>query len=337
MEVERLTDRQSLDPAGNGEDYVKVLTTGGPKVTLKKVEILPGASSQVPVGTSIQGKLRNPITVGNSVSFCFGSGSLSHVKKIEIDSKGVVLLQTGTSVYRLDIDDSNFVARLRSLQYLRRGYLDFDEVMPDGFYDGGHSMTFSIQDGRLDVNRGNREFILVNAERDHNLAAKVACAREFVASATMLQARVQMLAMFVSNLFGGSQMVKGGDIDFSQLVEEDVQQHFTQVRGVGNAVLLGSLNYGFCRHRAILFKYLADRLGIPSRLVRGKQSDWHVWNIVNIDGKNYVVDVMQQPWKLLEEDSRDVEHYRRVFMSRVGKRVYGGIGGHSIGMDSEKS
>lgn len=58
---------------------------------------------------------------------------------------------------------------------------------------------------------------------------------------------------------------------------------------LGSMVLpLGSLTIGLARHRALLFKVLADSVGIPCRLVKGKQytgSDDVAMNYVKIDGR----------------------------------------------------
>ena len=53
-------------------------------------------------------------------------------------------------------------------------------------------------------------------------------------------------------------------------------------------VLIGELRVGICRHRALLFKYLADLLGLRCRVARGEYRygrgaddvDGHAWNVV---------------------------------------------------------
>eukprot|EP00741_Cyanophora_paradoxa_P000655 tig00000430_g631.t1 len=95
---------------------------------------------------------------------------------------------------------------------------------------------------------------------------------------------------------------------------------------------------GVCRHRALLFKYVADRIGLPCRLVRGHMnaerdlaSGAHVWNVVLIAGKHYLCDVMIYPGELYEEGSEKAQLYVRI--ERVGARGHvaaGGIGGSSV-------
>jgi len=248
---------------------------------------------------------------------------------VQVTTEGVVNLRTSTSVYKLVVAEAH-AGRLRSLKYLRRNYLDYNEEMPDGFYDGGHGMTFRVgADGKLGVS-SSREVILVDAGKDVTLGPKLEMARKFIENARTLQEKIQMLAMFVSNSLGGSQLVPGSSMPgIVDLTDQDVDQRKMSGKNAGDILMLGHLNYGVCRHRALMFKYLADRLGIPSRLVRGKTSDWHVWNVVQLHGKNYVVDVMQQPWNLMEENSPEVDQYKRIF-NRRGVRVMAGIGGRSI-------
>jgi len=319
-----------LNPVQNDRDYVEILTAHSPHVRVTKTQILPGCRSRVPVGDIMQGILQRSICPGRSVEFKDVAMSTSTITSVRVTPEGAVFLQTDTSVYKLDVDRA---ARLRSLGYLRRGYLDYDEKMPDGFYDGGHSMGFELDDEeRLSLScTSSREVLLVDSNNDPALAFKLEVARQFIEDANTVQAKVQMLAVFVSNSLGGSQMIQGGGKRWLlELTHGDIEQRKMRAKNSGDIVMLGHLNYGVCRHRAIMFKYLADRLGIPSRLVRGQQYGvWHVWNVVQLGSKNYVVDVMQQPWRLMEENSKEVNDYRRVF-SEKGRQAFGGIGGCSI-------
>ncbi|EKD47821.1 MAG: hypothetical protein ACD_65C00273G0003 [uncultured bacterium] len=330
--MERLpTKRKVLNPTLSDRDYVEALTAGFPRVALIKIQIKSGCTSSVLVGTQLDGILQVPIVVGGRVRFDEGKSSVSEIVEVRVEADGKIFLETATSVYRLRIDQTH-AGRFRSLQYLRRGYLDFDEQIPNGFYDGGHKMQFAIDsDGRLECESSDRELIFVDAIRDTCLQSKVEGARKFIESAPTTQAKIQMLAMFVSNALGGSQMVADGYGDIVQLTEANIQRCKISRANVDDVVLLGYLNHGVCRHRAILFKYLADRLGIQSRLVRGKQArdQWHCWNVVELDGKNYIVDVMQQPWKLIEEGSPEVDIYRRATHEK-GRRIFAGMGGGSI-------
>jgi len=328
---DKVKTRKILNPALDDNDYVKALTSGLPRISLVKEKIFPGCVSDLAVGSRLDGTLRFPISVGHRIRFQDTSNMSSSIISVKVQDDGAVLLRTETSVYRLFVYNAH-LSRLRALQYLKRGYLNFDEEMPDGFFDGGHDAQFYVgSNGNLEVESFDRELIVVDSKIDKELKLKVDHAIKFLSSATDLRTKIQMLAIFVSNSLGGSKMAQPGSIHISELNEADMSTKTRSFGNVNNVLLLGCLNYGVCRHRAILFKYLADRVGIPSRLIRGKlhTGGWHVWNVVCINGKNYVVDVMQQPWNLIEEGSPEVDIYMRVTHER-GQRVLHGMGGESI-------
>jgi hypothetical protein len=76
-------------------------------------------------------------------------------------------------------------------------------------------------------------------------------------------------------------------------------------------VPIGSLSIGFCRHRAILFKSLADFIGLPCRIAQGCKycSAPHRSScLVKIDNerrfvREYVVDLVVEPGRLSSPDS----------------------------------
>ena len=63
---------------------------------------------------------------------------------------------------------------------------------------------------------------------------------------------------------------------------------------------------GLRRHRALLFKAVADRLGVPSRLVRGRYycgSEDAAANVVVVGGSELFVDVMREPGAIYSPDN----------------------------------
>eukprot|EP00966_Prymnesium_polylepis_P184825 4283576-Prymnesium_polylepis.1 len=93
---------------------------------------------------------------------------------------------------------------------------------------------------------------------------------------------------------------------------------------------------GVCRHRSLLFKVLCDQLrheaehtSLRCRLVRGnyehdaRSGGGHAWNVVLLDGKNYLCDVMHDPGTLYEIDSEKAKHYKRLSLG-------GGLGADSV-------
>ena len=69
---------------------------------------------------------------------------------------------------------------------------------------------------------------------------------------------------------------------------------------------IGQLRCGLRRHRALLFKAVADRLGVPSRLVRGRYycgSEDAAANVVVVGGSELFVDVMREPGAIYSPDN----------------------------------
>ena len=70
-------------------------------------------------------------------------------------------------------------------------------------------------------------------------------------------------------------------------------------------ILLGRLSVGSARHRALLFKLLADAGGIACQLVRGGYlpgCEDQAFNLVTLDGKDWVVDLVVAPGRLLPQE-----------------------------------
>jgi hypothetical protein len=98
------------------------------------------------------------------------------------------------------------------------------------------------------------------------------------------------------------------------------------MRGGGVVVRIGELKVGWCDTRALLFKYLVDRV-LPQQscvLLRGEYLDpddgvtyGHAWNVVDIHRQSLLVDVCIEPGKLLERGKCTKKHYRRLL--RRGK------------------
>ncbi|XP_062159246.1 probable serine/threonine-protein kinase SIS8 isoform X3 [Alnus glutinosa] len=113
---------------------------------------------------------------------------------------------------------------------------------------------------------------------------------------------VRKLAILVADYMGGPV----GDPDNMSRAWKNLS--YSLKATLGSMVLpLGSLTIGLARHRALLFKVLADSVGFPCRLVKGQQytgSDAVAMNVVKIDdGREYIVDLMADPGTLIPSDA----------------------------------
>jgi hypothetical protein len=192
----------------------------------------------------------------------------------------------------------------------KQHFLGADTEIPDGYIDGGRHMMLE----------GNsvaapREILLVDRAKDAALATHRVFARSAEIRALPELERVQRLAAHIDRATtppGGEQWI-GPSID--QITREFVNKPLL----LGD--VLDQCQSGVCRHRALLFKILADEAGLKTSLVRGNfsKSDTnafaHAWNEVRLqDGRRVLVDVMHNGGKPLFLDIGDkyvVQHYLR--------------------------
>ncbi|MFS8019632.1 putative protein kinase TKL-CTR1-DRK-2 family [Helianthus anomalus] len=202
-------------------------------------------------------------------------------------------------------------------RYWNYSALSYDDKIVDGFYDLYGVLsgpTSSKMPSLVDLqstpvsDNVSWEAVLVNKATDSKLLELEQMALEMAVKSmsesidSAGQNLVQRLAVLVSDHMGGpirnpENMVIAWR-DFS-----------SRLKGtIGSMVLpLGSLKIGLARHRALLFKVLADSVGIPCCLVKGKQytgSDKVAVNFIKLgDGREYIVDLMADPGTIIPSDT----------------------------------
>ena len=109
---------------------------------------------------------------------------------------------------------------------------------------------------------------------------------------------MQALAKVVADYFGGA-------FDCEDALSQFWQASSASEKKVRRSVviLLGRLGVGATRHRALLFKMLADSLRIRCQLLMGRYlksaSEDVAMNLVMVDGKDMLVDLIHAPGRLL--------------------------------------
>ncbi|KAM0002104.1 putative non-specific serine/threonine protein kinase [Helianthus debilis subsp. tardiflorus] len=169
-------------------------------------------------------------------------------------------------------------AEIVAYRYWNYSALSYDDKILDGFYDLYGVLTSSKMPSLVDLqatpvsDNVAWEAVLVNKASDSKLAGLEQTALEMAVKSMSEsinfagQTLVQRLAVLVSDHMGGPV----GDPEKMLIAWRDFCSKLKE--SIGSMVLpLGSLNVGMARHRALLFKVLADSLGIPCRLVKGKQ------------------------------------------------------------------
>jgi hypothetical protein len=201
-----------------------------------------------------------------------------------------------------------------------------DQEVDHGFTDAGRETApRSAAACRTDRPRlGGREVVEVDLAALR--AGWIVEAHAAVDGAVLPREAFKTLATLCSKLLGGKSATtaKGAAA---------TDKHLNELRRAAgsNCVPLHTLAMGVCRHRALLFKILCQEcagpsLQLPCRYIRGDYTNssgvsGHAWNMVLVDGKWFVCDVMQRPGKLYPADKPDAAHYRH---------GAGGVGGATI-------
>ncbi|XP_074582288.1 putative serine/threonine-protein kinase SIS8 [Curcuma longa] len=210
----------------------------------------------------------------------------------------------------------NSPAEILAYRYWSYNVLGYDDKILDGFYDlYGVSIesTFSEMPSLMDLQQIpisdniGWEVALVNRKEDADLSkleqkallmAKKLGAESLDSSGSLL---VQKVAFLVADYMGGKVSDPESMLNSYQNLRNNLMAN------IGSIVLpLGHLTVGLARHRALMFKVLADSLGISCRLVKGKQytgSDDSALATVKLnDGRDYIVDLMSEPGTLIPSD-----------------------------------
>lgn len=211
----------------------------------------------------------------------------------------------------------NTPAEVIAYRYWNYNALSYDDKIVDGFYDLYGVLTASTSgrmpslvdlQGTAVSENISWEAVLINRAADSNLLkleekALDMAVRSRSASLGLLHSNlVRNLAVLVSDYMGGPVA------DPENMLRAWQSLGYSLKSTLGSMVLpLGSLTIGMARHRALLFKVLADSIGIRCRLVKGQQytgSDDVAINFVKLDdGREYIVDLMADPGTLIPSDA----------------------------------
>jgi hypothetical protein len=213
--------------------------------------------------------------------------------------------------------------------FFENNLLDYNQPITDGFYDCGRSVSSlpSLESLKHQLPHAGREVILLDSREDSELRHTVGKIHATLNWISDRRAQIHVLSLMVSNFYGGS------NSDLIANTEKCILDLKTSMWT--NVLPIGRLQFGVCRHRAVIFKMIADQTGLPCRLVRGdyiseKGTEGHAWNIVRLDNKHYLCDIMHDPGTLYEDGSEKAEHYKRI-LKRGGIIKYaGGPGMNSL-------
>ncbi|KAL2527844.1 Protein kinase superfamily protein [Forsythia ovata] len=214
-------------------------------------------------------------------------------------------------------------AEIASYRLWVSGCLSYTDKISDGFYNilGMNPymwlMCNDLYEGRrmpplmalrtLEPSDTSMEVVLVDRSGDSQLRELEDKAQELYFSAENTLVLAEKLGKLVAIYMGGSFPVEQGDLHVGwKLVSQRLKDFQKCI-----VLPIGSLSMGLCRHRAILFKKLADYVGLPCRIARGCKycvSDHRSSCLVKIEDerkfpREFVVDLVGEPGNVRGPDS----------------------------------
>ena len=204
-------------------------------------------------------------------------------------------------------------AEAASFRFQSSCSLNFTERVPDGFYVPHGSYPEAELSGEFRIPplallesiepdaSDDRDVVVVDARGDEDLRRFADAARETIGALEDKTERAAALARAVAERLGGPAPDDGALAGRWAEVAYDLRVELGRL-----TFPIGQLRCGLRRHRALLFKAVADRLGVPSRLVRGRYycgSEDAAANVVVVGGSELFVDVMREPGAIYSPDN----------------------------------
>uniref|UniRef100_A0A5B7AI21 non-specific serine/threonine protein kinase n=1 Tax=Davidia involucrata TaxID=16924 RepID=A0A5B7AI21_DAVIN len=201
-----------------------------------------------------------------------------------------------------------------SLRYWSHNIVNYDDKVMDGFYDVCCVTSNSVGQGKMPLlmdlqamsasDNVDYEVILVNRVVDPELQKLEE--REYMIymecrvleQGTNMNGLIQRIADLVVDRMGG----QVGD---AEKMLERWTVRSCELRNSLNTIILplGCLDVGLSRHRALLFKVLADKINLPCMLIKGSYytgTDEGAVNLIKIgNGSEFILDLMGAPGTLI--------------------------------------
>lgn len=196
-----------------------------------------------------------------------------------------------------------------SRRYRDYNFLDYNEKVIDGFYDifglsaesSGQGKIPSLAELQMSIGDLGYEVIVVDYKFDNALQEMKEVAECCLLGCPDITVLVRRIAEVVADHMGGPV------IDANEMITRWLSKSIEQRTSHQTSLLhIGSIEIGLSRHRALLFKILADIVGIPCKLVKGSHYtgvEDDAINIIKMDDKReFLVDVMAAPGTLIPAD-----------------------------------
>ena len=233
-------------------------------------------------------------------------------------SAGVPYGQTVSRGYDADMaaarsaSSATVDAEAASFRFQSSCSLNFTEKVPDGFYLPHGSYPEATLTGEFRIPplallesiepdaSDDRDVVVVDSSVDEDLRSFVDRTRVTIGALEDKTERAASLARAVAARLGGPAPNDAALAGRWAEVAYDLRVELGRI-----TFPIGSLRCGLRRHRALLFKAVADAVGVPSRLVRGRYycgSEDAAANVVVVGGSELFVDVMREPGVIYSPD-----------------------------------
>nr|XP_043627341.1 probable serine/threonine-protein kinase SIS8 [Erigeron canadensis] len=209
---------------------------------------------------------------------------------------------------------SESLVEFLSLRYWSNNVVNYDEKVMDGFYDVYGITSSLVTQGKLpslvdlqaktvydDV---DYEVILVNRTIDKELqhleerVSNISLEFQAMGTSQIMSRLIQRIANIVVGQMGGPVS------DADEMCRRWTTRSYELRNTLKTIILpLGCIDCGLSRHRALLFKVLADKINLACSLVKGSYytgTDDGAVNLIKIDnGSEYIIDLMGAPGTLI--------------------------------------
>ncbi|PON73922.1 Mitogen-activated protein kinase kinase kinase [Parasponia andersonii] len=226
--------------------------------------------------------------------------------------RAATLLSLGNHGVDSGRDKEEAAAEALSKHYWEYNVLDYEEKVVDGFYDVCGLSTETAIQGKMpslteletSIGSSGFEVLLVNQTIDPSLQELVQIAQCIALDCPVSEVGVlvQRLAELVAGHMGGP--VKDANIMLARWMERSLESRASLHTSV---LPIGSITVGLSRHRALLYKVLADNIKMPCRLLKGSHytgvEDGAV-NVIKLQDERleFLVDLMAAPGTLIPVD-----------------------------------
>ncbi|TPX54144.1 hypothetical protein PhCBS80983_g06029 [Powellomyces hirtus] len=182
-------------------------------------------------------------------------------------------------------------------KYWLQNHLSATNLMSDGFYDLGSAGTNPVtlhefpllQDLKECAVDKRREVLVLDSTQDSHLAALLHVVSEGPLYSRTPRQQIRQIASVVAQ-------VMGGPVNPSKLQDFAYKFKLTELKlkCESNVIPVGEISQGTFYHRALLFKYLCDKVGLaPCTLIRGEYG--RAWNIVDLSRQTFAAPRVSAP------------------------------------------